>query len=94
MSMASINADRVRIPREVRDAVSRHETVVITSHDRPVYAIVHPDDALVTQPRPVGRPVRDVIAALRNVPTPDAGFVDDLEEVLQLIGDTPDDPWE
>ena len=90
--MSSINADEVRIPRLARDAVARHETVVVINRERPVLALVHPDDvAPATAPR--GRAMGALAAALRVLPDPDPAFADDMEEVLRSVGPGPDDPW-
>ena len=67
--MPGISSDEVRIPRHVREAVARHETVVVFNRERAVLALVHPDDVdpLSTQ---YGRPVRSVAAVLGSVPGP------------------------
>lgn len=92
--MSSINADWVRIPREVREAVARRERVTIYNREHAVAVLVHPDDVSGPHPGPVGRRLRDIIADLGGVPSPDAGFADDLDEVRRHVGDTPTDPWE
>jgi hypothetical protein len=37
--MARIRAEEVRIPRSAREAVARHEAVVVLNRERPVYVI-------------------------------------------------------
>ena len=91
--METVNADQVRIPRKVRDAVARHETVLVTTHDRPTMAIVHPDHVGAPAGRPRGRPLREVIDALSGVPLPDPDFAEDMEAVRASIGRAPEDPW-
>jgi hypothetical protein len=91
--MVSIQADEVRIPRRVREAVSRHEHVVVFNRERPVLAIVHPDLLNPSNTRRRGRPVRDIAAALDGAPVPDAGFAEDMDAVLATVGDVPGDPW-
>ena len=92
--MASISSDEVRIPRRVREAVSRHEQVVVLNRERAVLAIVHPDD--VTQPgaRRRGRPVREIAAALAGAPAPDSEFARDMAAVQASVGEMPGNPWE
>lgn len=92
--MTTINADAVRIPRQIRDAVARHEQVVVCNRERPVLAIVHPDD--LTRPGAAlrGRPVREIASALAGAPAPDAGFADDVDAVRRSVGPLPEDPWE
>jgi len=90
--MATINADDVRIPKSVREAVSRHERVLVLNRDHPVLAIVHPDDA-AGAPAPRGVPVRELASRLASLPVPDEAFEADMAEVLALAGETPEDPW-
>ena len=92
--MASINADDFRIPRWARDALARHEEVVVLNRDRPVYVIVHPEDhARAFAPAPRGRPLREAVAILAGAPLPDPAFADDMEAVLASVGPMPADPW-
>jgi hypothetical protein len=91
--MATINADEVRIPRTVREAVTRHERVVVLNRERPVLAIVHPDDLPESGARSRGRAVREIASLLAGAPTPDADFATDMDEVLKSIGPAPEDPW-
>lgn len=91
--MTSINADRVRIPREARDAIARHERVTVMNRDRPVAVLVHPDDTGEVPPRVRIRTLRDIAADLTLLPVPDAAFADDLEAVRRSVGDVPEDPW-
>lgn len=92
--MTSINAGDVRIPRRVREAVARHEEVVVLNRDRPVYVLVHPEDhARASAPTSRGRPLRDALAILARGPLPDAGLGEDLEAVRASIGPMPADPW-
>jgi len=90
--MTNISSDEVRIPRYARDAVARHETVVVFNRERPVLALVHPDDAGLV-PAAHGRPLRSILAALRALPNPDESFADDMALVLRSQGTVPEDPW-
>lgn len=92
--MATINADEVRIPRSVRDAVTRHEQVVVLNRARPVFAIVHPDDVPHSGTRRRGRTVREIAALLAGAPAPDPDFAKDMEAVLNSAGAMPENPWE
>ena len=92
--MGTINADEVRIPRSVRDAVGRHEQVVVLNRERPVLAIVHPDDLPHFGTRRRGRAVREIAALLAGVPAPDPDFAKDMDAVLDSVGPVPEDPWE
>ena len=92
--METISADEVRIPRRIREAVSRHEQVVVLNRERPVLAIVHPDDVRTVTTRGRGRPVREVIAALASIPQPDPDFARDMNAVRDSVGPGPEDPWE
>lgn len=90
--MPTVNADQVRIPREAREAVARHERVVVLNRERPVLAIVHPDDA---SPRArSGRPLAEIVAALSSVPRPDPAFAEDMEAILEHVGPVPAGAWE
>jgi hypothetical protein len=91
--VATIKADEVRIPRRAREAVARHEEVVVLNRERPAYAIVHPDDrGWSTAPRR-GRPLRDALALLAQAAPPDPAFAEDMEAVLDAVGVVPADPW-
>jgi hypothetical protein len=90
--MTSVRADEIRVPRKVRDAVGRHEHVLVFNRERPVLAIVHPDDLPNASPRR-GRRLSDVAARLHGVRSPDPNFADDLTEVLDSVGEGPTDPW-
>jgi hypothetical protein len=91
--VTTINADEVRIPRSVRDAVARHEQVVVFNRERPVLGIVHPDDLPRSPTRRRGRPVREIAALIASAPAPDPRFVSDMEAVLSSVGPAPEDPW-
>jgi hypothetical protein len=92
--MPSIRADEVRIPRQVREAVSRHEQVVVLNRERPVLAIVHPDEITRAGTGRRGRPVAEIAAALAQAPAPDPDFARDMDAVLASIESAPSDPWE
>lgn len=92
--MATVNADEVRIPRRVRDAVARHEQVVVLNRERPVLAMVHPDDLPRSVTRRRGRAVREIASLLAGAPSPDPDFSKDMEAVLGSVGPLPEDPWE
>lgn len=92
--MTTINAEEVRIPRRAREAVARHERVLVVSHDRPAFVIIHPDD----DPAGVraggrGRPLREALALLAAGPSPDPGFAEDMEAIVAGAGSVPEDPW-
>ena len=92
--MTSINADDVRIPRRAREALARHEEVVVLNRERPVYVLVNPEDhARATGSARRGRPLREALAILAGAPLPDAEFGADLAAVLDAIGPMPADPW-
>ena len=92
--MATIKAEQVRIPRWAREAVSRHEDIVVVNRERPAYVIVHPDDHGVTALAPRrGRPLRDALALLAQAAPPDPAFAEDMEAVLETVGSAPADPW-
>jgi hypothetical protein len=91
--MTTIRAEEVRIPRRAREAVARHEQVVVVNRERPAYVIVHPDDrAAASRPRR-GRPLREALSLLANAALPDPGFAEDMEAVLDEVGPSPEDPW-
>jgi hypothetical protein len=90
--MATVKAEEVRIPRRVREAVARHEDVVVINRERPAYVIVHPDDRQMT-PSPRGRSLRDALALLVRSAPPDREFADDMEAILDTVGSIPTDPW-
>lgn len=92
--MATIKAEEVRIPRRVREAVARHEDVVVINRERPAYVIVHPDDresAAGSVRR--GRRLRDALNQLAQSAAPDPAFGKDMEAVLDSVGLAPVDPW-
>jgi hypothetical protein len=90
----TISADEVRIPRHIREAVARHEAVVVLNRERPVLAIVHPDDLSPAAPARRGRPLREVLDLLARAPSADAAFADDMEQVLESVGPAPSSPWD
>jgi hypothetical protein len=92
--MTTIKAEEVRIPRLAREAVARHEHVLVVSHDRPAFVIVHPDDdPSGARAVPRGRPLREALALLATGPTPDPDFAEDMEAVRADTGPVPEDPW-
>lgn len=91
--MTKIKAEDVRIPREVREALARHEEVVVLNRERPVYVILNPDDRRERGELALGRPLADVLALMAAAPLPDDEFGDDMRAVLDAVGDMPDDPW-
>jgi hypothetical protein len=92
--MISLNAGAVRVPHRAREAVARHEEVVVLSRGRPVYMIVNPEDhARGSRPASRGRPLGEAIAILAQAPLPDPAFGHDMETVLASIGRVAADPW-
>jgi PHD/YefM family antitoxin component YafN of YafNO toxin-antitoxin module len=91
--MTTVKADEVRIPRRAREAVARHEEVVILNRERPTFVIVHPDDHRRNAVERRGRRLRDALAVLANAAPPDARFAEDMETVLDSVGTVPFDPW-
>jgi PHD/YefM family antitoxin component YafN of YafNO toxin-antitoxin module len=92
--MTTIRAEDVRIPRDAREAVARHERVVVVNHERPAFVIVHPDDTAAESPTARrGRPLREALGLLAAAALPDPDFADDMEAVLADVGPAPDDPW-
>ena len=92
--MATINADDVRIPRVARDALSRHEEVVVLNRDRPVCILVSPETwRHPAEPSRHGRPLREALEILASAPAPDPAFGDDLRAVRDSVGSIPPDPW-
>ena len=92
--MTSINADDVRIPRRAREALARHEEVVVLNRERPAYVLVNPEDhARASGPARRGRSLREALAMLAGAPLPDPDFGEDLEAIRDAIGPMPADPW-
>jgi len=92
--METIRAEEVRIPLRAREAVARHEQVVVVNRERPAFVIVHPDDSRsAAPPARRGRPLREALELLAGVAPPDPAFADDLESVLREVGPVPEDPW-
>jgi hypothetical protein len=92
--MTTIKAEDVRIPREVREALARHEEVVVLNRERPVYVILNPEDRRGQVEPSVGRPLADALALMAVAPLPDAEFAKDMESVRAAVGEMPSDPWE
>ena len=92
--MTTIRAEDVRIPRHAREAIARHEEVVVLNRERAVYVIVHPDDrqGATRSPRR-GRPLREALSLLTQAAPPDPAFAEDMEAVLDAVGPVPSDPW-
>jgi antitoxin (DNA-binding transcriptional repressor) of toxin-antitoxin stability system len=91
--MATINSDGVRIPKSAREAVARHEDVVVLNHDRPVFLIVNPEERRSSAHIPRGRTLREAAATLLAAPLPDPEFALDLAAVIASAGPLPEDPW-
>jgi hypothetical protein len=90
--MPTVKADEVRIPRRAREAVAKHEKVVVMNRERAAFVISHPaDDRPGLAPR--GRRLGDALAILSQSAPPDPGFAEDMEAVLEAIGPLPADPW-
>jgi hypothetical protein len=92
--MITVPANDVRIPVAAREALARHEAVMVLSHGRPAYVILSPyayDSGRrpPEAPIPLGRRLRDALAFLATAPRPDPDFADDLEAIRASAGDTP-----
>jgi hypothetical protein len=92
--MTTIKAEEVRIPREVREALARHEEVVVLNRERPVYVILNPEDRRGHLEVPLGRPLDEALALMAVAPLPDADFEKDMRAVREAVGEMPSDPWE
>lgn len=92
--MTTIGADEFRIPRRAREAVARHQEVVVLNRERPAFVILHPDDHASTVSGRRGRRLRDALARLESAAWPDPRFADDMDSVLGVTGSGPGDPWE
>jgi hypothetical protein len=92
--VTTINAEDVRIPREVREALARHEEVVVLNRERPVYVILNPEDRRTQLGTPIGRPLNEALALMAAAPLPDEDFVRDMDAVRESVGEMPKDPWE
>jgi hypothetical protein len=85
---------KAMVPRHAREAVARHEQVVVENHERPTFVIMHPDDtAAGLTPARRGRTLREALGLLAVAALPDPCFADDMEAVLADAGPVPDDPW-
>jgi hypothetical protein len=94
-TVKTVRANDIRIPDRVREAVARHEEVVVLNRDRPAYVILNPDDhARASLPPRRGRPLKEVLGILASAPLPDPSFAEDMEAVRAAAGVSPPDPWE
>jgi hypothetical protein len=92
--MTTIRAEEVRIPRRAREALARHEEVIVLNRERPAYVILNPEDHAAGSERlRRGRPLREALELLANATSPDPTFAEDMEKVLDSVGPTPADPW-
>jgi hypothetical protein len=89
----TVKAEDVRIPRPVREAVARHEDVVVVNRERPAFVIVHPDEHRRGGNDRRGRRVSDALARLGEAGLPDPAFAQDMTAVLDAVGSGPTDPW-
>ncbi|MBO0684637.1 MAG: hypothetical protein J2P45_27930 [Candidatus Dormibacteraeota bacterium] len=59
--MATVPATQVRIPRQAKDALARHEPVVVLKHDRPSFVLISAEAYSLVAPllerNRAGRPV-------------------------------------
>ncbi len=93
--MVTVHSDAVRIPKSAREAVARHEDVMVLNHDRPAFVIVNPTDRSRTDnPAFRGRSLNEATATLLAAPLPDPDFAVDMAEVIASGGVAPEDPWE
>jgi hypothetical protein len=92
--MATVRAEEVRIPRRARQALARHEDVVVLSHDRPTFVIVNSEDHPSTsRSSRRGRSLSEALRLLAGAARPDPHFAADMEKYLESVGPTPEDPW-
>lgn len=90
-----LNAEEVRIPKKAREALLRHEKVVVLSHERPILAIVNIDD--IQSDRSVGHFEKSfgvILNELRNIPFPDRDYFKELKDINEHQDLLPRDPWE
>lgn len=92
--MTTIDAENVRIPRGVREALARHEEVVVLNRERPVYVILNPADRPSPGGTLIGRPLNEAVALMAVAPLPDEDFERDMSSVRGAVGEMPKDPWE
>ena len=95
----TVPANDVRIPPAVREAVARHEAVMVLDHGRPAYVIVSPEayeagGRPATRLIPGSRRLSDALEIMAAAPSPDPQFADDLEAIRASAGEVPPDPWE
>lgn len=59
--MATVPATQVRIPRQAKDALARHEPVVVLKHERPSFVLISAEAYSLVAPllerNRAGRPV-------------------------------------
>ncbi|MBO0684871.1 MAG: hypothetical protein J2P45_17100 [Candidatus Dormibacteraeota bacterium] len=59
--MATVSATQVRIPREAKDALARHDPVVVLKHERPSFVLISAETYSLVEPllerHRAGRPV-------------------------------------
>jgi hypothetical protein len=87
--MAAIKARDVRIPLQVREAVARHEDVVVLSRGRPAYVIIHPEDHAQARLPARGRSLRAALSLLAQVAPPDPDFAEDMTAVRAAVSSAP-----
>jgi hypothetical protein len=94
--MTTVDANNVRIPVEAREALAKHEEVVVLHHGQPAYVIVNREDWTRANPKTPGRGRRldEALEILTSAPLPDPAFGEDMTTIRELAGETPLDPWE
>ncbi len=92
--MLKLTAEDIRIPKIAREAILRHEKVIVSSHEYPILAILNIDDiGTDNNYDQVGKSFGAILNELKNIPLPDEGYFKELANINVSQEFSPTNPW-